>query len=220
MDAIISSLNFLAVFMQEGGIFMWVILIPLLFGLSIALERCIRFYVYDSDGASLLSEIQKYVLSGDVKDAIRVCSNSKALLPRIVMNGLKRANEPIHHIQNALDATTLEVIPKIEKRLGYLGLLANIATLLGLLGTIQGLIETFQALGAADPAHKAVILSSGIAKAMNTTALGLVTAIVIMIFSSILNAKAEKIIAEIDEFSSKLLDLLSTKKIINKENQD
>lgn len=210
-----SLLNSIAMFMQDGGVFMWLILVPLIFGLSITIERFIKLYTYDNDGPTLLNEIQKFVLGGNINEGIKACSNSKSLLPKVFMNGLKRANESAAQIQNAIYATSLEVIPKVEKRLGYLGLLANIATLLGLLGTIQGLIETFQAIGAADPSHKATILSSGISKAMNTTAFGLVTAIIIMIFNAILNAKAEKIITEIDEFSSKLIDLLGTKKTLN-----
>ena len=105
-------------------------------------------------------------------------------------------------------------MPKVESRLNYLQLIANISTLFGLLGTIQGLIESFSAVAAADPAQKAELLALGISKAMNTTALGLMAAITIMIIHAFLNTKAEKITNEIDEFSVKLLDLLGTKEQI------
>jgi biopolymer transport protein ExbB/TolQ len=100
-------------------------------------------------------------------------------------------------------------------RLGYLALAANLSTLFGLLGTIQGLIMSFAAVAAADPTQKSEVLARGIAVAMNTTALGLGAAITIMMIHAFLQAKSEKIISEIDEFSVKLQDLLGTKKAID-----
>ena len=90
-------------------------------------------------------------------------------------------------------------------------MIANISTLFGLLGTIQGLIQSFSAVASADPAQKAELLATGISKAMNTTFLGLLAAISIMMLHTFLSSKSEKIINEIDEFSVKLLDLLGTK---------
>lgn len=199
-------------FIVRGGAFMYVILAVWFFGIVVIVERYKKLKgTFDVDGPSFMNEIQRYVLSNDVEGAIRVCSGSEAALPRVLKSGLKRANQGVEQIQNALDATALEVVPKVEMRLPHLQLAANISTLLGLLGTIFGLIDTFTAVGAADPSQKAELLSAGISVAMNTTALGLISAISIMIFHAILNSKAEKITNEIDEFSVKLLDLLGTK---------
>ena len=115
-------------------------------------------------------------------------------------------------IQNAIDAASLEVIPKLERRLSYLALIANLSTLLGLLGTINGLIHSFSAIALADPAQRQAILSAGISEAMNATAFGLLTAIFTMIAHSVLSNKANRILEEIDEFGVKLLDLLSARK--------
>ena len=202
-------------FMQEGGSYMWIILVTWIFGIVIVIERASRLLVYDTDGSSILNEIQKHIISGDIKEAIKICSGSKALLPKILKNGLKRSNQSTEQIQNAIDATALECIPKVERRLNYLSLIANVSTLLGLLGTIWGLIEAFQAVSAADPSKKAELLAGGISKAMNTTALGLLSAISIMVAHAILTAKSEKIIGEMDEYSVKLLDLLGTKKEVS-----
>lgn len=211
----LSVVNQLAAFIQGGGIFMFIILGVWGFGIAIALERFRKLSkTFDVDGPSFMNEIQRYVLSNDIQGAIRVCSGSVAALPRVLKSGLKRASQGTEQIQNALDATALEVVPKVESRLNYLQLIANISTLFGLLGTIQGLIESFSAVAAADPAQKAELLALGISKAMNTTALGLMAAITIMIIHAILNTKAEKITNEIDEFSVKLLDLLGTKEQI------
>ncbi len=207
-----SIISEFAAFIQGGGVFMFIILGVWGVGVAIALERFKKLSRnYDVDGPSFMNEIQRYVLSNDIQGAIRVCSGSIAALPKVLKSGLKRANQGSEQIQNALDATALEVVPKVELRLNYLQLVANISTLFGLLGTIQGLIVTFGAVADVDPAQKAELLAAGISKAMNTTALGLFSAITIMIIHAFLSNKADKIINEIDEFSVKLLDLLGTK---------
>ena len=160
-----------------------------------------------------MNELQRFILSGDIQGAIRVCSGSAAALPKVLKSGLKRAESNPEQIQNAIDATALEVIPKVELRLNYLQLIANISTLFGLLGTIQGLIQSFSAISTADPTEKANILAAGISQAMNTTFLGLLAAISIMMLHTYLSSKSEKIVNEIDEFSVKLIDMLGTKKV-------
>lgn len=207
-----SLLQSAAIFMDEGGIYMWVILAVWAFGVAICLERFKALVTYDVDGPSLMNLVKKYVLLNEVQKAIQVCSNSKALLPQILRSGLKRANQSKAQIQDAMEATMLELVPNLEKRMNYLGLVANISTLFGLLGTIVGLIESFGAVATADPASKAKLLALGIAKAMNTTALGLVSAISIMVIHSILASKSEKISVEIDAIAVKLVDLLGTKR--------
>ena len=203
--------NQLLDFFEKGGLFMGIILIVWGFGIAICFERFSKLKKMDVNGASFMNEIQRYILSNDIQGAIRVCSGTIAALPKVLKSGLKRSKQSVEQIQNAVDATALEVIPKIEARLNYLQLIANISTLFGLLGTIQGLISSFAAVAAADPTQKAEMLANGIAKAMNTTFLGLVSAISIMILHSILTAKAEKIINSIDEYSVKLIDLLGVK---------
>ncbi len=207
-----SFLQTLAIFMDEGGVFMWIILATWTFGIAIALERIKSLFSYDIDGNSLMNMIKKHVLNNDVEKAIQSCSNTKAMLPMVLKSGLKRANQDKDQIQDAVDSTILEVTPKVDKRMSYLGLVANVSTLIGLLGTIYGLIESFAAVANADPSSKAKLLALGISKAMNTTAFGLISAISIMVIHNILSNKSEKIIAEIEEYSLKLVDLLGTKK--------
>ena len=209
----IGFLNELVDFFEKGGVFMGIILLIWGVGVAICLERFSKLKKLDVDGTSFMNELQRHILSNDIQGAIRICSGSIAALPRVLKSGLKRFKQSTEQIQNAIDATTLEVIPKVEYRLNYLQLIANISTLFGLLGTIQGLITSFAAVAAADPTQKAEMLANGIAKAMNTTFLGLLSAITIMILHSFLAAKAEKIINSIDEYSVKLIDLLGTKTI-------
>lgn len=207
-----SLLQFIARFMVEGGIFMWIIAAVWCVGIAIAVERLKVYFKYDIDGTSLMGNIKKAIIGNQVQEAIQTCSESSSLLAFVLKNGLKRANQSKEQIQDALEASILEVTPKIEKRLGYMALAANLSTLLGLLGTIQGLIQSFAAVAQAEASEKAQLLAEGIAVAMNTTALGLISAISIMVVHSVLTTRGEKMIHEIEENSVKLLDLLGTKK--------
>jgi biopolymer transport protein ExbB len=207
-----SMIQFLARFMNEGGIFMWIIAVVWCVGIAIAVERLKVYFKYDIDGTSLMGNIKKAIIGNQVPEAIQTCSESPALLAFVMKNGLKRANQSKEQIQDALEASILEVTPKIEKRLSYMALAANLSTLLGLLGTIQGLIQSFAAVAQAEASQKAQLLAEGIAVAMNTTALGLISAISIMVVHAILTTRGEKMIHEIEENSVKLLDLLGTKK--------
>ena len=200
--------------LQGGDPAMMMIAVTLALSLAFTAERVTRlFFHYNIDGPSFMFEVQKYILANDLDGAIRLCNGAgKAALPKVIKAGLQRASRDQEQIQNAIDATSLEVIPKLERRLPYLALIANVATLFGLLGTITGLIRSFGAIAMADPAQRQAILGKGISEAMNATAFGLITAIFTMIVHSILTNKATKILSEIDEFGVKLLDLLSARK--------
>jgi biopolymer transport protein ExbB len=200
--------------MKDGDVFVIFIAVSLVIAIAFMLERFIRlFFHYNVDGPSFMFEVQKYILANDIDGAIRICNGAgRAALPKVLKAGLQRASRNEDQIQNAIDAASLEVMPKLERRLTYLALIANIATLLGLLGTISGLIKAFAAISVADPAQRSAILSAGISQAMNATAFGLITAIFAMIAHSVLSSRANKIIEEVDEFGVKLLDLLSARK--------
>ena len=208
----LNIIQFAAKFMSDGGIFMWVILALWVFGLAIGFERWRMYRKYDVDGTSLMGEIRKLVLGHQLADAIQMCSESISLLAFVLKNGLKRAGQPKDQVQDALEASILEVVPKIEKRLPVIALMANISTLFGLLGTIQGLIASFAAVAGADAAEKAQLLAMGISTAMNTTAMGLMSAITLMLLHAYLAGKGDKMIKEIEENAVKLIDLLGAKK--------
>ena len=208
----VGTIEGFAKFMDDGGVFMWIILFMWVFGIIISVERFKTLFAADVDGTSLMNEIKKDVLTNEVQNAIQNCSTNKSYLANVMRNGLKRANQSKEQIQDTLESSMLEVMPHVEKRLGYLALIANVSTLIGLLGTIYGLIQSFAAVASADPSSKAELLALGISKAMNTTAFGLISAISIMVIHSILTTKAEKIMGDLGHFSVKLVDLLSTRK--------
>lgn len=205
-------LQWTARFMTDGGIFMWIIAVVWCVGIALAVERLKNYFKYDIDGKSLMANIKKNVIGNQVQDSIQACSESSSLNAFVMKNGLKRVNQSKEQIQDALEGSILETVPLIERRLSYLALCANLSTLLGLLGTIQGLIQSFAAVAQAEASQKAQLLAEGIAVAMNTTALGLISAISLMVVHSFLMARGEKMIQEIEENSVKLLDLLGTKK--------
>ena len=205
-------LEFVAKFMEDGGYFMWVILLVWLTGLGLSFFKFISLKRNDINGDKLFDKVKSAVLQNNVDEAINLCAGSKAVLPSVLRSGLKRANEERILVDDAVTASLMEYTPKLTYHLNYISLVANTSTLIGLLGTIQGLIMSFAAVGNSDVSNKAAALANGIAKAMNTTAFGLISAISIMVLHTILTSKAVRLNDRVEEFSGKLIDLLSVKK--------
>lgn len=203
------EIDAIATFFRNGGSFMYIILGAFVIGAAIIVERgFILIYIYNVDGKALWNKVSKFIMEGQMDKAKDLCNGSKAPLMRILDIGISASNDSERAVQNAIDEIALEMIPSVDKRIPYLLTLANIATLLGLLGTIHGLIQSFSAVGSADPSQKASLLAGGISLALNTTSFGLMAAIPLLAMYSVLQAKANKIIDEIDEFSVKLLNIL------------
>ncbi len=185
---------------DAGGIFMWIILGALILGISIIVERYLFINVKNRiDSTKFVSRIVELIQAGNLANAIELCRASKAALPTITEAGLHEYGKGPKAVQNALELAAMTEIPKMERRTHYLSMIANVATLLGLLGTIIGLIQSFQAVAGADSSQKAALLSAGISVAMNTTAFGLIVAIPCMVFHSYLQSKTNNIIDEINE---------------------
>ncbi|MDF1565588.1 MAG: MotA/TolQ/ExbB proton channel family protein [Deltaproteobacteria bacterium] len=189
---------------------MWPIAAMSVVGLAVVIERFIfLFFKYNINGSAFMAQIQKLVMANNIDRAIKLCNAApSAALPKVIKSGLTRANKGEIEIQNAVEEATLEVIPAIQKRTNSLQAVANLATLLGLLGTVIGLIQAFQAVAQAAPDQKAAMLTSSISIAMNTTAFGLMVAIPCMGAHVILAGITKKIIDEIDQYSVKLENLL------------
>lgn len=195
---------------KQGGGWMYVILVVSIIAIGIIIERFIfLFFKYNINAHAFMAQIQKLVMANNIDRAIKLCNAApSAALPKVIKAGLTRANKGEMEIQNAIEEATLEVVPQIMKRVGSLQALANVATLLGLLGTIIGLIEAFDALKNATPDTRQQLLSQGIALAMNTTAFGLIVAIPCMVAHLFLSGMTKKIVDEIDQYSVKLENLL------------
>ncbi|MFQ5754329.1 MAG: MotA/TolQ/ExbB proton channel family protein [bacterium] len=190
---------------KNGGPFMYVILATLIFGIAIIVERFIYIAVKNRiDTTKFVNKIMQLIHQGSIARAVELCKMSKAALPVITRAGLQEYGNSPKEVQNAFELAAMSEIPKLEKRTHYLAMIANVATLLGLLGTIIGLIQSFQAVAAADSSQKAALLSAGISVAMNTTAFGLIVAIPCMVFHSYIQSKTNTIIDEINENVSRI----------------
>lgn len=206
-------MDLIAAFLRDGGTFIYLIILVSLIGFAIILERVTSLiFKYPIDAKSLWNGISKSVQAGEMNKARAMCKDNPAPLARLIHRGLNSHDQDPDSVQNAIDEATLEIIPDIEKRTPYLAMLANVSTMLGLLGTIHGLIQAFSAVGTADPSQKAALLASGISIALYTTASGLIVAIPILIMYSILQSKTHRLVDELDEYAIKLLNLLSSKK--------
>jgi len=200
----------LAKFYTDGGFWMHPIALVSVFGIAIVVERFIfLFFKYNINANQFMAQIQKLVMANNIDRAIKLCNAApSAALPKVIKAGLTRANKGETEIGNAIEEATLEVIPNITKRTSMLQSVANIATLLGLLGTIIGLIEAFEAVATAPPDMKTQMLTASISIAMNTTGFGLVVAIPLMASHIFLSNTTKKIMDEIDQYSVKLQNLL------------
>jgi biopolymer transport protein ExbB/TolQ len=195
---------------SAGGGWMYVIAFTSVIGLGIIVERFIfLFFKYNINANAFMGQIQKLVMANNIDRAIKLCNAApNAALPKVIKAGLTRANKGELEISNAIEEATLEIVPIVQKRTPTLGGVANVATLLGLLGTIVGLIQAFAALESAAPDARAAALAKGISVAMNTTAFGLIVAIPCMSAQMFLAAVTTKILNEIDQYSVKLENLL------------
>jgi len=195
-------------FFQDGGLFMYPIALVAALGIAVAIER----YTYLSRTAvsnrKLWGEVAPFLSRGDFKAAMNVAGKSKAAIGQILQYGLARIASARRRddVEKAMEESMMEVVPRLEKRTAYLSSFANIATLLGLLGTIIGLIQAFQAVANANPAEKADLLSASISVAMNTTAFGLMVAIPLLLLHSVLQSKTTQIVDSLEMASVKFLN--------------
>ena len=193
---------------EEGGWGMYPILVWQIIAIGIIIERAIYLYRSSINKDVFLATMQKCILAGDVARAIKLCSAANAPLARIVKAGLMKVNRPDAEVQAAMDEAALRELPKIESRTGYLALLANLAMLSGLLGTVTGLIVAFGAVANADGASKATMLAKGISEAMNCTAFGLFAAILALLGFAVLNGKTQSLLDDINGATVQVMNLV------------
>ncbi|MBD3421187.1 MAG: MotA/TolQ/ExbB proton channel family protein [Chitinivibrionales bacterium] len=197
---------------EPGYVFMWVLLVVGIFCVAIAIERFVFLMSRAGYKTELfMKEILTKIERDDIDGAKQMCKKAgKMVIATVVNAGLAEAKSGADRIRNSIDEAMLKVIPDLEKRTNYLATIGNVATLLGLMGTIYGLILSFAAVGkpGIDAAEKSTLLASGIAAAMNTTFTGLLVAIPSIILYALFRAKTQKIIDEIDEYSLRLVNTL------------
>ncbi len=198
-------------FFQTGGTFMYPILIVFAFGAAICIERYLKLSGIGRANKKVWDQVHPLLSEGDFETARESISGNNSAIANLLSMGLERQGSVRRRddIEIAMEESMMEIIPTLEKRTPYIALFANICTLLGLLGTIMGLIEAFTAVANADPAEKADLLSASISVAMNTTAFGLMAAIPLLIAHAMLTSKTGEIIDSLEMASVKTLNLIA-----------
>lgn len=198
-------------FFQEGGAFMYPVLFAFAIGGAIALERYIKLTYVRHVNRRMWDKVQPILTSGGFEEARGMISDSTTEISSVLRIGLE--NQDMHRrredIELAMEDNLRDIVPHLEKRTPYVALFSNISTLLGLLGTIMGLIEAFTAVANANPSEKADLLSASISVAMNTTAFGLMSGITLLIAHTILTSKTVEIIDSLERVSVKTLKIIT-----------
>lgn len=200
-------------FFQEGGFFMYPIALVMAVGAAVAIERYIYLSRSQLTNRKLWNELMPTLQGGKFQQAMAVTGKSDVAIGKILNYGLSRLKNARRRedIETAMEEGLMEIVPRLEKRTHYLSSFANIATLLGLLGTIVGLIQAFTAVAHANPAEKAELLSSSISVAMNTTAFGLIVAIPLLLVYSVLQSKTTQIVDSLEMAAVKFLNMVTEK---------
>ncbi len=208
MDVIYTIVEFFV----QGGIFMYPILLVFAVGAAIAVERYLTLTLLTKRNQAMWGQVQPLLAKRDFDKARELTAKDNSTIAQLLNMGLERqgAVRRREDIEIAMEECMMEILPQLEKRTGYVGLAANVATLLGLLGTIMGLIQAFTAVANANPAEKADLLGAAIAVAMNTTAFGLLVAIPLLIVHAVLTTKTAQIVAGLEMASVKTLNAIQS----------
>jgi len=200
-------------FFVTGGPFMYPILIVFAVGAAIAVERYVTLTMVRAKNQSAWGKLMPALMNGDFETARDLVGDDASMISQLMSMGLARQGgvRRREDIEIAMEEGMMEIIPQLEKRTPYVALASSIATLLGLLGTIMGLISAFTAVANANPAEKADLLSASISVAMNTTAFGLMVAIPLLVTSTVLTAKTGEIIDSLEMASVKALNVISAR---------
>ena len=209
MDVIYGIVSFFV----SGGLFMYPILLVFAVGAGIAVERYVTLTRITNKNRGMWTSLQPLIARGEFDKARELTSKDNSTISQLLSMGLERqgAVRRRDDIEVVMEEAMMEIIPQLEKRTSYVSLSANVATLLGLLGTIMGLIQAFTAVANANPAEKADLLSASISVAMNTTAFGLIVAIPLLLVHTLLQTKTTAIIDSLEMASVKALNVISAK---------
>ena len=198
-------------FFQGGGLMMYPIALVLVAGIAIAIERWIYLEVTERRNRGLWNQLVPFLQQGNFRQAVQLTSRSPSAIAQILSYGLARVASARHRddIEKAMEESLMDVVPRLEKRTHYIATFANLSTLLGLLGTVVGLINAFAAVATVNPAEKANLLSASISVAMNCTAFGLITAVPLLLIHAVLQTKTTDLIDSLEMASVKFLNAVT-----------
>lgn len=205
-----SIIDFAVKFFQDSGVAIYFSIAIMAIGLAIAIERYVFLNRARSQNRQLWSQVLPMLQSGRFKEVLGLASKSDAAIGKIVTHGLERMQSPGRRedIDAAMEEGMMEIVPRLEKRTHYIATFANVITLVGLLGTIIGLIKGFTAVAAVNPAEKAELLSASISIAMNNTAFALSVAIPFLLIHAFLQARTSEIVDGLEAAKISFLNLV------------
>jgi len=197
-------------FFQDSGVFIYPSILVLALGMAIAIERYIYISRARSTNRKTWDQILPLLQAGKFQQVLSIASKSDTAIGMIVNNGLGRIKSARNRedIDAAMEEGMMEIVPRLEKRTHYLATFANVVTLLGLLGTIIGLIKAFTAVALVNPAEKSELLSASISIAMNNTAFGLMVAIPFLLIHAFLQARTAEIVDSLEAAKISFLNLV------------
>ena len=198
-------------FFATGGVFMYPILLVFAFGVAIAVERFVTLTLITNKNQVVWNKVQPLLDNGEFNEARDMTGGDESTISQVLNMGLSMqgAVRRREDIEIAMEESMMEIVPRLEKRTPYVALASSVATLLGLLGTIMGLIQAFTAVANANPAEKADLLSASISVAMNTTAFGLMVAIPLLVVHAVLTSKTGDIVDSLEMATVKALNVFS-----------
>jgi biopolymer transport protein ExbB len=197
-------------FFQDSGLFIYPSILIMALGLTIAIERFVFLNRARSENRKLWEQMLPMLQNGKFKEVHHVSAKSDAAIGKIVSNGLQRMQSPSRRedLDAAMEEGMMEIVPRLEKRTHYIATFANVITLVGLLGTIIGLIKGFTAVAQVNPAEKAELLSASISIAMNNTAFALMVAIPFLLIHAFLQARTAEIVDGLEAAKISFLNLV------------
>jgi biopolymer transport protein ExbB len=203
----------IANFFVRGGVFMYPILFIAALAAAIAIERYVTLTRLSIRNRAAWNSIEPTLTEGDFDKAREATAKNDTAVAQLLAVGLARqgAVRRVDDVEKAMRTNLMELIPRLEKRTHYLGTFANLATLLGLLGTVSGLIHAFTSVATANPAEKANLLAASISEAMNCTAFGLMVAVPVLFIHAFLQTKTGDLISSLETAAMKFLTLVGDK---------
>lgn len=209
-----NAMDMIVNFFKQGGVFLYPIAAVFVLGLAVAIERFIYLTRVSSGNRRLWDELSPLIAAGNIRGAMQVAEKTDSALSTIMRYGMSRIATARRRedIEKAMEESLIEVIPRLEKRTHYLATLANIGMLMGLLGTVIGLINAFAAVAAVNPSEKAALLSASISVAMNNTALGLGLAITLLLCHMYLETKTTELVDSLEVATVKFLNTVTERR--------
>lgn len=204
------SVHAIVGFFVGGGFWMYPILLVGAVGIAISIERFIKLNSVERANRNMWEQLQPVLSQGDFEKAREMTASDKSTVSQLLQSSLELegASRRREDIEVTMEEEMMGIVPQLEKRIPYTALFANMATLLGLLGTVMGLINAFDAVANAAPAEKSNLLSASIAEAMNCTSFGLMIAIPLLLINLFLTTKSSRIVDSLEIISLKTLNVI------------